>query len=149
MAACNGPCEDFTPGDQKVWFKIYESGYHNFSSTTKRSTANEDGNNRLRARDLGSSLGWDQYTLANNGWSLRIPKHLRPGNYLIRHEIIMIELFPPQHYPECAQLTVTGEGDMFPSDEYLVSFPGAYSYDGMCFVFFPLFSSLLFFFFLA
>lgn len=62
--------------------------------------------------------------------SVKIPKGLKPGNYLIRHEIIMIELFPPQHYPECAQLTVSGGGDKLPGDEYLVAFPGAYSYDG-------------------
>lgn len=42
----------------------------------------------------------------------------------------MIELWPPQHYPNCAQLTVTGDGDDFPEDDYLVSFPGAYSNDG-------------------
>lgn len=32
-----------------------------------------------------------------------------------------------QFYPECAQLKVTGGGTSFPGDEYLVTFPGAYS----------------------
>jgi hypothetical protein len=111
MAACNGPCDQFEPGNETVWFKIYESGLQ-------------------PGHDIGSSVGWKQSRLANNGWPVQVPRNLKPGNYLIRHEIIMIELNPPQHYPECAQLTVSGDGDALPGDEYLVSFPGAYSYYG-------------------
>lgn len=121
LAACNGPCDEFDPGDKKVWFKIYESGHHGgvdmYGDVEHR-------------RDLATSTAWDQSKYPNEGWSLQIPANLKPGNYLIRHEIIMIELWPPQHYPNCAQLTVTGKGDRFPGEEYLVSFPGAYSYDG-------------------
>lgn len=113
MANCNGPCDQFDPEGKKVWFKIYESGLKEGGKI-----------------DVGSSLGWDQFQFANKGWSIRIPKNLKPGNYLIRHEIIMIELMPPQFYPECAQLTVTGDGDKLPGEDYLVSFPGAYSLDG-------------------
>lgn len=120
MADCGGSCENFDPEGKKVWFKVYESGMHQGGSWW--------GDEYTRWH-VGSTWAWDQYDFANDGWSVQIPKGLRPGNYLIRHEIIMIELFPPQHYPECAQLTVTGDGDEFPSDEYLVSFPGAYSYN--------------------
>jgi len=122
MAACNGPCENFDPADKKVWFKVYESGFH---------SGTDYWNGVGTERDLANGFAWDQFDFANKGWSVRIPKNLKPGNYLVRHEIIMIELFPPQHYPECAQLTVTGSGDRLPGEEYLVSFPGAYSYDGM------------------
>lgn len=121
MAACNGPCDEFEPGDDKVWFKVYESGHH--PGVTVR-------NGIEYPWDLATTTAWDQSRYPNNGWSLQIPPSLKPGNYLIRHEIIMIELFPPQHYPNCAQLTVTGDGENFPSEEYMVSFPGAYSYDG-------------------
>ena len=122
MAACNGPCQNFDPGNKKVWFKVYESGF----------TPGVDvWGNETYERDLATSSGWNQFKYANEGWSITIPQRLKPGNYLVRHEIIMIELFPPQHYPECAQLTVTGMGDKLPEEEYLVSFPGAYSYDGM------------------
>ncbi|KAI9158268.1 Cellulose-growth-specific protein [Paramyrothecium foliicola] len=120
MAPCNGPCEDFDPADGKVWFKVYESGFHGGTDYF--------GDVEYK-RDIASGHAWAQSTLPNKGWSLRIPKNLKPGNYLIRHEIIMIELFPPQHYPNCAQLTVTGNGDRLPSEDFLVSFPGAYSYD--------------------
>ena len=103
-----------------MWFKIYESGLKNGGQQTEWGS-------RI---DLASSAGWDQFQFANNGWSITIPKNLKPGNYLIRHGIIMIELMPPQFYPECAHLTVSGDGDKLPAEEYLVSFPGAYSLDG-------------------
>lgn len=121
MAACNGPCESFQPENEKVWFKIYESGFTNGTYQI---------GDQYVPWDIAFGAGWKQHSYTNNGWSVKIPENLRPGNYLIRHEVIMIELFPPQHYPECAHLTVTGDGDDFPDDDYLVSFPGAYSYDG-------------------
>jgi hypothetical protein len=120
MAACNGPCDQFEPEGKKVWFKIYETGLKNGGEVVFGSKT-----------DVASSWGWDQIRFANEGWSVTIPKNIKPGNYLIRHEIIMIELMPPQFYPECAHLTVSGDGDKVPGDEHLVSFPGAYSMDGM------------------
>jgi len=119
MANCNGPCDEFDPEGKNVWFKIYETGLKNGGQ--------EDPWGNIV--DVASSEGWDQFYFANHGWSITIPKNLKPGNYLIRHEIIMIELMPPQFYPECAQLTVSGDGDKLPGEEYLVSFPGAYSLD--------------------
>ena len=59
-------------------------------------------------------------------WDIIVPKDLQPGRYMIRHEIIMLELAPVQFYPNCAHLEVTGSGSLVPSDEYLVQFPGAY-----------------------
>jgi hypothetical protein len=38
---------------------------------------------------------------------------------------------PLQHYQECAQLQVLGNGNATPGPEYLASFPGAYSDSGM------------------
>jgi hypothetical protein len=122
MAACNGPCQDFDPSEEKSWFKIYETGF--YEGIQMPGTQWEYPNN------IGTHSAWDQWQFTHaDGWSVEIPKNLKPGNYLIRHEIIMIELFPPQHYPACAQLTVTGDGDSLPDEEYMVSFPGAYSYD--------------------
>lgn len=120
MAACNGPCDQFEPEGKKVWFKVYESGLINGGM--------EDQWGGII--DIGDGNGWNQANFANHGWSVTIPKNLKPGNYLIRHEIIMIELMPPQFYPECAHLTVSGDGDKLPGEEYLVSFPGGYSMDG-------------------
>lgn len=68
-------------------------------------------------------------------WPAAIPPRLRPGLYLIRHEIISIHVaYKPQWYPECAHLNVTGGGDAFPDPEFMYKFPGAYSEDGEYFL---------------
>lgn len=58
-----------------------------------------------------------------------IPSCLKPGYYLVRHEIIALHSaysYPgAQFYPGCHQLQVTGSGTKTPSSG-LVSFPGAY-----------------------
>jgi hypothetical protein len=57
-----------------------------------------------------------------------IPSCLKPGYYLVRHEIIALHAaysYPgAQFYPGCHQLKVTGSGSTTPSG--LVGFPGAY-----------------------
>ena len=64
-------------------------------------------------------------------WPITIPSNLKPGLYMIRHEIISIHVaYKPQWYPECAHLNVTGEGVALPSEEWFYKFPGAYSEDG-------------------
>ncbi|KAK5655739.1 hypothetical protein OQA88_5276 [Cercophora sp. LCS_1] len=108
MADCQGSCEDFTPGpDDKRWFKIWESGL-------------QDG------RSVVDVDGWEQFPMTNNGWEVKIPKSLKAGRYLVRHEIIYIENDPAQFYPYCTQVEVIGEGKEIPGEEYLVAFPGGY-----------------------
>jgi cellulase len=116
LAACPGSsCSGWEPSGA-VWFKIDQKGL------------------RPDAPDLRGPW-WQSWLIAqgnppNPGYSATIPKNLRPGNYLLRTEVIMMAGQPAQIYPECAQLTVTGEGTAFPSEEYLVSFPGAYAATG-------------------
>jgi hypothetical protein len=63
-------------------------------------------------------------------WSETIPEKLRPGKYLVRHEIISLHSAnKPQFYPECAHLDVSGSGDEVPGKEYLVKIPGVWSMD--------------------
>lgn len=112
MAACPGDsCEGFD-GSGNVWFKIDQVGL------------------TPEAKDLRGPWKQGEFLLYNKRYTVTIPKNLKPGNYLIRHEVMMVASVPAQFYPECAQLTVTGDGTMFPSDDYLVSFPGAYSDTG-------------------
>lgn len=89
-----------------VWFKIKEEG--------RSGTSNTWGDTPLM-----KAGGYASYT---------IPKCLKPGYYLIRHEIIALHAaytYPgAQFYPGCHQLKVTGSGTTTPTD--LVSFPGAY-----------------------
>jgi hypothetical protein len=64
----------------------------------------------------------------NAGVQYTIPSCLKPGNYLVRHELIALHSaysYPgAQFYPGCHQIKVTGSGNTVPSS--LVSFPGAY-----------------------
>lgn len=64
-------------------------------------------------------------------WDVTVPETLRPGLYVVRHEILSLHVEnKPQFYPECAHLNVTGAGAAVPPPELLVRFPGAYREDG-------------------
>ena len=53
-----------------------------------------------------------------------IPATLKPGNYLIRHELLALhQADAPQWYPERAQLTVTGSGTATPLSSYFTAIP--------------------------
>lgn len=66
-------------------------------------------------------------------WPVVIPKTLKPGLYIVRHEIISIHIENrPQFYPECAHLNVTSGGTAVPPPRYLRYFPGEYTMDGKC-----------------
>ncbi|KAH4066924.1 hypothetical protein HBH50_144850 [Parastagonospora nodorum] len=61
-------------------------------------------------------------------WPETVPKNLRPGRYLVRHEIISLHSSnKPQFYPECAHLHVSGSGREFPGKEYMAKIPGVWS----------------------
>lgn len=66
---------------------------------------------------------------APTSYEYTIPSCLKPGFYLVRHEIIALHAawqYPgAQFYPGCHQLRVTGGGSTVPSSG-LVAFPGAY-----------------------
>ncbi|KAK8081166.1 hypothetical protein PG997_008984 [Apiospora hydei] len=118
MAACpdtEAGCTSLSVTDiaDLDWFKIAEEGLR-------------------EGHALGDKAGWFQWDLwesqVTDQWTgVRVPKSLKPGKYMIRHEIINLELSPVQFYPDCAQLEVKGEGSSVPSAEYLVKFPGGYS----------------------
>ncbi|KAI2638426.1 glycoside hydrolase family 61 protein [Xylaria nigripes] len=63
-------------------------------------------------------------------WPVTIPASLKPGFYVVRHEILSIHVAnKPQFYPECAHLNISGTGTGFPSPRYMARFPGAYAED--------------------
>lgn len=94
-------------GSGKVWFKIDEAGL--LSGTINKG-------------EWGNGI-----VLKTLKWTTKIPATLKPGNYLIRHEVLALhQARTPQFYPECAQLTITGTGSDYPDSSYLVSFPGAF-----------------------
>jgi hypothetical protein len=67
----------------------------------------------------------DVYDGAN--LDISIPATLKPGKYLFRHEMLNLQSGGIQFFPNCIQLQVTGPGTSLPSDDELVSFPGAYA----------------------
>ncbi|KAJ2711019.1 hypothetical protein H4R19_003457 [Coemansia spiralis] len=92
-------------GIGNVWVKIYEDGWNN---DTKWAT------DRL---------------INNNGiLTFTIPACIKPGNYLLRTEIIALHgsrrIGGTQFFPNCAHIAITGNGkNTLPAG---VSFPGAY-----------------------
>ena len=72
-----------------------------------------------------------QYTVNGNVFSTNLPNNLAPGEYLVRHEIIALHLATTEgkaeFYPSCQQIKVGGSETGVPSDDELLSFPGAYS----------------------
>lgn len=86
------------------WFKIDEMGLFGDNPNSE---------------DWGTAI-----VLNTNEWSSKVPESLKPGDYLIRHELLALhQANTPQFYPECAQLTVEGSGSASPSGEYLTPIP--------------------------
>lgn len=84
------------------------------------------------ARD--DSGDWVQQQLMDGGvYSTNLPNNIAPGGYLIRHEIIALHLATQkgkaEFYPSCQQVKVGGNGTGGPTQDELLSFPGAYSDD--------------------
>ena len=117
LAACGASCNDADPNALE-WFKIWHAGIV------------DDGALGLAESD------WYQKTFQTwdgepDLWPVTIPATLRPGLYLVRHEILSIHVAnKPQFYPECANLNVSGSGDALPPAGYYKKFPGVYTMDG-------------------
>lgn len=123
MARCPGEsCESFD-GKGAVWFKIAQYGLAPNATNLRGPWLHE------------SMLTGENAT----GFPVTIPKDLRAGNYLIRHEVINLQSdksYGAQFYIQCAQLKVNGPGDRFPSGEYMATFPGSYKPTGWQSLFF-------------
>ncbi|KUI58946.1 Endoglucanase-4 [Cytospora mali] len=70
----------------------------------------------------GSNPGtWATDNLISDGltWEIPIPADLKPGNYVLRHEIIALHSAyssdGAQNYPQCVNIQVTGSGSSLPS----------------------------------
>ncbi|KAF2417132.1 glycoside hydrolase, partial [Tothia fuscella] len=88
---------------------------------------------------LGDNKTWavDEMMANGNISTAVIPHDIKPGNYVLRHELIALhyatedslyhmkadKALGPQHYIQCFNIKVTGSGTATPSG---VLFPGAY-----------------------
>ncbi|KAL5325981.1 hypothetical protein ACEPPN_007118 [Leptodophora sp. 'Broadleaf-Isolate-01'] len=110
MADCGVSCQKFNPSEAK-WFKIAERGL--LTGTVREGMWGQ--------RDFQH---WDG---TPDLWTESIPRGLKAGNYLIRHEIIALHIaHRPQFYPQCAHLVVGGKGKEVPGKEFLTSIPGVW-----------------------
>ncbi|KAF5354458.1 hypothetical protein D9758_012416 [Tetrapyrgos nigripes] len=107
MARAPSDITKWNPGTSAVWFKVAQTG-----KTTD-----------------GKWAATDLLTASNSIYTFTIPKNLKAGQYIIRHEIIALHAaytYPgAQVYPSCIQVQVTGSGSALPTS--FVSFPGAYT----------------------
>ncbi|KAK7983295.1 hypothetical protein PG989_010697 [Apiospora arundinis] len=114
LAACGGgSCADVANVNALSFFKIWEGGL--LEGTL--------------AEGAWYQKAFQRWDGSPDLWPVPIPASLRPGAYVVRHEIMSLHIAnKPQFYPECAHLNVTGTGDALPVDEkYYAKFPGVYS----------------------
>lgn len=114
MAACPlSNCTSIASPSSLSWFKIAERGL--LSGTIETGTWFQG----------QFTTAWDGSLAA---WSERIPSGLRPGGYLVRHEIVSLHVAGrPQFYMQCLQVEVGGVGVGEPEERYLTRIPGVWS----------------------
>ncbi|KAH8667015.1 glycosyl hydrolase family 61-domain-containing protein [Xylariales sp. PMI_506] len=100
LAACGSSGCQSADKTALEFFKIAQSGLANASADAP---VGEWGSDLLIAN--------------NNSWVLEIPASLQPGYYVLRTEIISLQNMTtgPQHYPQCLNLDVRGNGTVLPS----------------------------------
>ncbi|EUC58572.1 glycoside hydrolase family 61 protein [Rhizoctonia solani AG-3 Rhs1AP] len=111
LASCNGQCSKFDPRGAQ-FFKIAEEGLDGSQQP------NQSGNDHL---PWGQGL-WAQNRIQYaDSWNfVTIPKDIKPGEYLLRHELISLHAAHDsnqgaQYYPVCVQIKVTGGGNATPA----------------------------------
>lgn len=124
MASCGDTtCDQFNSANAR-WFKIQQVA-RRADGKWEQATLCE----HSPAECL--SLAYILRSVAGGVATVNLPATLAPGNYLIRHEIIALHLAEQfqgaEFYPSCSQLRVGGNQSGGPSQNELVSFPGAYS----------------------
>jgi hypothetical protein len=129
MASCGSTaCDQFNSTNAK-WFKIQQ--------VARKSSGGDWAQVDISMSSLSATFFFlfrsgSTVSLLVNGTPavVNIPSTLKPGNYMIRHEIIALHLATQmggaEFYPSCAQLRVGGNQKEGPQDNELVSLPGAY-----------------------
>ncbi|KAI1841081.1 hypothetical protein JX266_012739 [Neoarthrinium moseri] len=115
LADCSpfGKCEHADP-NKLEFFKIAEEGLLNGTVT----------------EGMWFQKAFQHWDGTPDLWPVRIPETIKPGLYVVRHEILSLHIEnKPQFYPECAHLNISGTGSAVPPKDYRVKFPGAYRDD--------------------
>jgi cellulase len=109
MAACPDEGCEGVDVNAPIWFKVWQAGLIDGTFT--------EGYWAMRDISEGSNL------------DISTPASLKPGKYLLRHEMVNMQGGSPQFFPNCIQLDVKGKGNSLPDSGELVAFPGAYDKD--------------------
>ncbi|KAF2420971.1 glycoside hydrolase, partial [Tothia fuscella] len=108
------------------FFKIHEGGLYPDQQFGKMDTV---------PWSVKPNLATDKMIWDNGVWNATIPWDNKPGNYIVRHELVALHFattnsnyrnygfVAPQFYPSCYHVKVTGNGTAVPVG---VTFPGAY-----------------------
>ncbi|GKT49664.1 polysaccharide monooxygenase Cel61a [Colletotrichum spaethianum] len=101
LADCGGVCTNVDK-TKLQWVKIAEEG-------------------RIQLGAGGGSPGFwvaDQLIANDGNWTVRIPSSIKPGNYVLRHEILALhsayDVGGAQFYPQCISIQITGSGTASP-----------------------------------
>ncbi|KAJ7852185.1 glycosyl hydrolase family 61-domain-containing protein [Mycena olivaceomarginata] len=105
LAACDTPCAGFKPTQKTQWFKISEQGTQ-------------------------SNGSWMQQQLYNGfPVNVSLPVNLKPGNYLLCHDVIALHMAQlvggAELFPSFIQLAVTGDGTHELAGNECANFRGA------------------------
>ncbi|KAK1751319.1 lytic polysaccharide monooxygenase [Echria macrotheca] len=97
LAPCNGDCTQ-TDKTTLKWFKIEQAG-------------------QISLGVGGGKAGYwaaDKLRDNNGAWTVAIPSSIKPGNYVLRNEIIALhsayDVGAAQFYPQCVNVQITGGG---------------------------------------
>ncbi|KAK3901081.1 glycoside hydrolase family 61 protein [Staphylotrichum tortipilum] len=122
-AVAHGGLANYTVGD--VWYRgIPPPSYIPISAGSNLTAF------KIWEAGLWYQKGFQRWDGSPGLWPVRIPRRLKKGRYMVRHEILSIHVEEkPQVYPECAHLEVSGDGEVVVPEEWLVRFPGAYKED--------------------
>ncbi|KAN0082920.1 glycoside hydrolase family 61 protein [Tylopilus felleus] len=106
MAKCDGSCASYNSSNAE-WFKISEQG-----------------------QKPGGSTWYQADLMTGSPATVTIPATLAPGDYLLRSELIALQLAVTEggaeFYPACIQLSVGGSQTSQPTSSEEVTLPGGY-----------------------
>ncbi|TIB14335.1 hypothetical protein E3P89_00969 [Wallemia ichthyophaga] len=91
---------------------------------------------KIDQKAADASGAWWQSELDTQRIYVPIPAALREGNYIVRHEVIVLDQDPVLFFPACAALNVRNQNQVevegvetYPSSNFTVEIPGAYGED--------------------
>jgi hypothetical protein len=123
MAKCDGSCSTYDSSNAE-WFKISELGLEADGSTWYQASLSQYCSYFVLLALMRSAA-------SRAPVNVTIPSTLAPGNYLLRAEIISLQLAMStggaEFYPACIQLQVGGSQTQGPTSSEECLFPGCYS----------------------